>query len=146
MCHYQYLIQQFGAPNGICTSITEHAHIASIKDPWRRTNKNDPLKQILLVHNRLNLLSAYCTQLEAHGLLKNTALWECMHKEDGESSESPTSGHSDDGEDATVDENTQQWRTAQRRLTLEEDDDEPSGHLGHTLDADVVLAKTHGKY
>ncbi|KAE9389658.1 hypothetical protein BT96DRAFT_959979 [Gymnopus androsaceus JB14] len=35
MVHYQFLIQQFGAPNGLCSSITESKHIKAVKHPWR---------------------------------------------------------------------------------------------------------------
>lgn len=69
MTHYRYLIEQFGAPNGLCTSITEHAHIAAIKEPWRRTNKHEPIAQMIKIHNRLSLLDAFRVNLESHGLL-----------------------------------------------------------------------------
>ena len=36
--HYHQLIQQFGAPNGLCTSITESKHIDAVKKPWRKSN------------------------------------------------------------------------------------------------------------
>jgi hypothetical protein len=74
MSHYQYLIEQFGAPNGLCTSITEHAHIAAIKEPWRRTNKHEPIAQMIKIHNRLSLLDAFRLKLESHGLLQQS-LW-----------------------------------------------------------------------
>ena len=32
--HYQFLIQEFGAPNGLCLSITKSKHIKAIKEPW----------------------------------------------------------------------------------------------------------------
>jgi hypothetical protein len=157
MCHYRYLIEQFGAPNGLCTSITEHAHIAAIKEPWRRTNKNEPLAQMLLIHNRLSLLAAYRTNLEAHGLLKKSVLCELLSTRDEQeddlqasihasSQTTPELGLVDDHEemDTNSDPDTVKWRKAQRRLVQEEDDDEPSGELGHSLDADVVLAKSPG--
>jgi hypothetical protein len=74
MAHYLYLIEQFGAPNGLCTSITEHAHIAAIKEPWRRTNKHEPIAQMIKIHNQLSLLDAFRLKLESHGLLQ-TSLW-----------------------------------------------------------------------
>ena len=33
--HYPGLIRLFGAPNGLCTSITESKHIHAVKEPWR---------------------------------------------------------------------------------------------------------------
>jgi hypothetical protein len=74
MAHYWYLIEQFGAPNGLCTSITEHAHIAAIKEPWRHTNKHEPIAQMIKIHNWLSLLNAFCLKLESHGLLQQP-LW-----------------------------------------------------------------------
>jgi hypothetical protein len=35
LSHYRHLIQMFGAPNGLCLSITEWKHIATVKEPWR---------------------------------------------------------------------------------------------------------------
>ncbi|KAJ7465494.1 hypothetical protein FB451DRAFT_1178975 [Mycena latifolia] len=37
LTHYRSLIQQFGAPNGLCSSITESKHIKAVKQPWRRS-------------------------------------------------------------------------------------------------------------
>ena len=31
--HYMHLIQAFGAPNGLCSSITESKHIVAVKEP-----------------------------------------------------------------------------------------------------------------
>ena len=35
MTHYHSLIEMFGAPNGLCSSITESRHIKAVKEPWR---------------------------------------------------------------------------------------------------------------
>ncbi len=32
--HYRCLIQDFGAPNGLCSSITESKHIKAVMEPW----------------------------------------------------------------------------------------------------------------
>jgi len=32
--HYLQLIRAFGAPNGLCSSITESKHIKAVKEPW----------------------------------------------------------------------------------------------------------------
>ena len=34
MKHYAAHIRNFGAPNGLCSSITESAHIPFVKQPW----------------------------------------------------------------------------------------------------------------
>ena len=33
--HYHQHIENFGAPNGLCSSITESKHIVAMKKPWR---------------------------------------------------------------------------------------------------------------
>ena len=38
LVHYISLIQAFGAPNGLYSSITESKHIKAIKEPWQRSN------------------------------------------------------------------------------------------------------------
>ncbi|KIK06157.1 hypothetical protein K443DRAFT_3444 [Laccaria amethystina LaAM-08-1] len=37
LSHYRHLIEEFGAPKGICSSITESRHITAVKKPWRRS-------------------------------------------------------------------------------------------------------------
>jgi hypothetical protein len=56
--HYRSLIQQFRAPNGLCSSITESRHITAVKQPWRCSNRNEPLGQMLLTNQRLDKLAA----------------------------------------------------------------------------------------
>jgi len=34
LVHYEALICLFGAPNGLCTTITESKHITAVKKPW----------------------------------------------------------------------------------------------------------------
>ena len=34
MSHYFEMIWLYGAPNGLCSSITESKHIQAIKEPW----------------------------------------------------------------------------------------------------------------
>lgn len=70
MTHYVYLITQFGAPNGLCSSITESKHIKAVKEPWR-TNKHCPLGQMLLINQRLDKLAALRSNARAKGLLPN---------------------------------------------------------------------------
>ena len=58
LIHYCQLIRLFGAPNGLCTSITELEHIRAVKEPWRRSNRNQPLGQMLITNQHLNQLAA----------------------------------------------------------------------------------------
>ncbi|KAH8981033.1 hypothetical protein EDB86DRAFT_3066721 [Lactarius hatsudake] len=45
--HYLMLIQLFGAPNGLCSSITESKHIKAVKEPWQWSNQYHTLLQML---------------------------------------------------------------------------------------------------
>ncbi|RXW18633.1 hypothetical protein EST38_g7221 [Candolleomyces aberdarensis] len=58
LCHYRLLIQQFGAPNGLCSSITESKHIEAVKKAWRRSSRNKPLGEMLLTNQRIDKLAA----------------------------------------------------------------------------------------
>ena len=68
--HYRQLIQMFGAPNGLCSSITENKHIKAVKEPWRRSNKNNPLGQMLLTNQRIAKLAAARVDFTARSMLQ----------------------------------------------------------------------------
>lgn len=69
LVHYKETIQLFGSPNGLCSSITESMHIRAVKEPWRRTNKYQPLGQMLVINQRLAKVAALRSFLEKHDLL-----------------------------------------------------------------------------
>ena len=56
--HYRRNIENFGAPNGLCSSITESKHITAVKKPWRRSNRYEALRQMLLINTRHDKLAA----------------------------------------------------------------------------------------
>jgi hypothetical protein len=66
--HYRELIQLFGAPNGLCSSITESKHITAVKKPYRRSNRNQALYQILVINQRLDNLVAFRNAHNAEGM------------------------------------------------------------------------------
>src|ERR1700710_615517 len=66
--HYRPLIQNFAAPNGLCSSITESKHIKAVKRPYRRTNHYKPLGQMLLTNQRLDKLAAARVDFTARGM------------------------------------------------------------------------------
>ena len=72
LVHYEALIRLFGAPNGLCTSITESKHIKAVKEPWRRSNRYEALGQMLLTNQRLDKLAAAAIDFEKRGMLKNS--------------------------------------------------------------------------
>ena len=69
MVHYVHPIQEFGAPNGLCSSITESCHITTVKKPWHHSNHYEPLGQNLLTNQRLDKLAAARAHFIAHGML-----------------------------------------------------------------------------
>ena len=69
--HYRKLIQYFGAPNGLCSSITESKHIEAVKKPWRRSNRYNALGQMLKTINRVEKLQASRVSFEAQGMLQS---------------------------------------------------------------------------
>ena len=72
--HYKDRIQAFGAPNGLCSSITESKHIKAVKEPWRRSNWFEALGQMLMMNQRLDKLTASCVQFHDQGMLEGNLL------------------------------------------------------------------------
>ena len=72
--HYPALIQQFGAPNGLCSSITESKHIKAVKEPYRRSNRYEALRQMLTTNQRLDKLAAARIDFETRGMLRGPLL------------------------------------------------------------------------
>lgn len=66
MVHYKHLIQDFGAPNGLCSSITESKHIKAVKKPYRRSSRNRPLGQMLVTNQRMDKLLALRFKVQQH--------------------------------------------------------------------------------
>jgi len=74
MVHYRELIKLFGAPNGLCSSITESKHIRAVKEPWRRSNKFNVLGQMLVTNQCLYKLAAARRWFTEHGMLDRPLL------------------------------------------------------------------------
>lgn len=74
MMHYRYLIELFGAPNGICSSITESKHIKAVKEPWRRSSHHNALGQMLVINQRLDKLHASRADFKSRGMLEGPCL------------------------------------------------------------------------
>ncbi|KAJ7110511.1 hypothetical protein C8R44DRAFT_833389 [Mycena epipterygia] len=69
LTHYRYLIQEFGAPNGLCSSITESKHIKAVKEPWRRSSRYEALLQMLTINDRLDKLAAARVDFVDRGMM-----------------------------------------------------------------------------
>jgi hypothetical protein len=74
MNHYLDMIRLFGAPNGLCSSITEAKHIKAVKEPWCQSNCNKPLKQMLLTNQHLDKLAAVQIDFMQRGMLEKSKL------------------------------------------------------------------------
>ncbi|KAG2752779.1 hypothetical protein P692DRAFT_20871094 [Suillus brevipes Sb2] len=74
LMHYAHFIRLFGAPNGLCSSITESKHIKAMKKPWRRSSKYKALGQMLVTNQHLSKLAAVHVDFESRGMLKGTCL------------------------------------------------------------------------
>ena len=74
LIHYPFLITQFGAPNGLCSSITESKHIKAVKKPYRRSSRNKPLGQMLVTNQRLDKIAAARIDFSSRGMLSGPNL------------------------------------------------------------------------
>ncbi|KAF7366229.1 C2H2-type domain-containing protein [Mycena venus] len=72
MVHYRYGIEEFGAPGGVCSSITESRHITAVKKPWRRSSRYEALSQMLQTNQRLDKLAAARADFVERGMLPST--------------------------------------------------------------------------
>ncbi|KAJ6622418.1 hypothetical protein B0H10DRAFT_2175040 [Mycena sp. CBHHK59/15] len=69
LVHYRFNIEAFGAPGGLCSSITESRHITAVKKPWRRSSRYNALGQMLLTLQRLDKLAAARTDFVERGMV-----------------------------------------------------------------------------
>ncbi|KIK91278.1 hypothetical protein PAXRUDRAFT_149829, partial [Paxillus rubicundulus Ve08.2h10] len=65
--HYHEMVQLFGAPNGISSSIVESKHICEVKKLWRKSNKHNALGQMLVTNQHLDKLAWYRADCLAKG-------------------------------------------------------------------------------
>ncbi|EMD32852.1 hypothetical protein CERSUDRAFT_68528 [Gelatoporia subvermispora B] len=87
LVHYARLIRLFGAPNGLCSSITESKHIPAVKEPWRRSSKYKALGQMLVTNQRIDKLAAARIHFQSQGLLNGSLLDYVSSAEDDDSGE-----------------------------------------------------------
>ncbi|KAJ7246765.1 hypothetical protein C8J57DRAFT_1674990 [Mycena rebaudengoi] len=72
LVHYIRFIRLFGAPNGLCSSITESKHIQAVKEPWRRSSHYMALAQMLVTLSRLSKLAAALRNYTLRGMMAGT--------------------------------------------------------------------------
>ena len=80
MAHYRLHIENFGAPTGLCTSTPESKHKLAVKRPWRRSNRCEALKQILLTNERNDKLASAHTDFKKRGMLEGTAITDALRR------------------------------------------------------------------
>ena len=69
MVHYRHHIENFGAPNGLCSSITESRHISAVKRLWRRSSRYNAIHQIMRTNSRAEKLTAARAHFTSRGML-----------------------------------------------------------------------------
>ncbi|KAJ7078723.1 hypothetical protein B0H15DRAFT_1025784 [Mycena belliarum] len=69
LIHYLPSIRLFGAPNGLCSSITESKHIKAVKEPWRRSSRYKALIQMLRIVCRLDKMAALRAIFAIQGMM-----------------------------------------------------------------------------
>ena len=72
LLHYIRSIRLFGAPNGLCSSITESKHIKAVKEPWRRSSRFNALIQMLQTISQLEKLAAAQKVFTQLGMMDGT--------------------------------------------------------------------------
>src|SRR5712692_7595783 len=80
LVHYHHAIREFGAPNGLCSSITESKHIKAVKEPWQCSNHFDTISQMLLTNQCLDKLAASWINFAHQGMLQGTCLSYILEK------------------------------------------------------------------
>ncbi|KIM50685.1 hypothetical protein SCLCIDRAFT_100235, partial [Scleroderma citrinum Foug A] len=74
MVHYHELIELFGAPNRLCSSITKSKHIRAVKELWRCSNQFNTLGQTLIANQCLDKLAVAQRWFTEHGMLDGPLL------------------------------------------------------------------------
>lgn len=153
LSHYHFLITQFGAPNGLCSSITESKHIKAVKKPYRRSSRNKPLGQMLITNQRNDKLAAARVYFESHGMLDgpNVAGYLAQLLSESRTSSLGSAEVEDDMDEiesnqTTVDEPARSG-LSEREGENDGDEGNEAGAVDEPLaEAEVKLAKTAGMW
>jgi len=80
LVHYPESIVLFGLPNGLCSSITEAKHIKAVKEPWRRSSRNNTLPQMVEMVSHMEKMVALKVIFTQLGMLRgSTSMWEAEY-------------------------------------------------------------------
>ena len=149
LVHYVDSIMLFGSPNGLCSSITESRHITAVKKPWRRSNRNNALSQILTTNTRLSKLAAARVEFGRRGMARGSIVDAARAtRRTGEPlprsqvQEAPTP---DPDSDAVTSRPTSSYLVTDDD-TLEDDEDEAMVTDGPAVESHITLPSRPGKY
>jgi hypothetical protein len=161
LTHYYDNIKNFGAPNGLCSSITESKHIIAVKRPWRRSSRYKALFQILRVNERLDKLAAARADFTTRGLLANPPLVATIldvftlnnddddgvsQDSDGESINSGNISPNNNGNTTSNNEHHEDNNDAGEEVNDDDDDDDEAGPVeSQSLMNEVRLAQEKGE-
>ncbi|KAG1749058.1 uncharacterized protein EDB91DRAFT_1079154 [Suillus paluster] len=121
----------FGAPNGLCLSITESKHIKAVKQPWRRSSKYNTLSQMLLTNQRLDKVAAARVDFTTCSMLKGS----CAFSYYNSFVENPSYISNDDG-DPEVQQN--RVHAGSNPFAIESDNFDDVEDQGVVDDVDVI--------
>jgi hypothetical protein len=150
--HYPEHITSFGAPNGLCSSITENKHIKAVKKPYRRSNRFKALGQMIRTNQRLDKLAAARRDFQRRRMLDGTCLSDMLRALEVSRAQADNKvGNRGSATPPDAEEDNQGGASAQPDIEAstgthaDEDDDggpvDEPGVLSH-----VCLAKKRGEY
>jgi hypothetical protein len=156
--HYRHHIENFGAPNGLCSSITESKHITAVKKPWRRSSRYEALKQMLTINMRNDKMAAARADFSSRGMLQGTCLGEALkllhHDSDndlninrdnnGEDNNDHDSGGDNDGDDNDDHDGNCNGDNDRDGDSDDNDEDAPGPVDGPSILSEVILALKKG--
>ena len=133
MAHYRVHIENFGAPSGLCTSTPESKHKSAVKRPWRRSNRCEALKQILLTNERNDKLASAYVDFKRRGMLEGTATTDALRRLLALEDHNPLPPNPPPIPS-----------TSQQSRSLEDDDEDIFGPDDESILSEVTLAKGRG--
>jgi hypothetical protein len=94
LVHYTANICLFGALPGLDSAITESKHIKAVKEPWRKSNRNNTINQMIVKNSRLSQMAALQVEFARRGMLAHV---EVTGITDDDEIEAPDDDFSADG-------------------------------------------------
>ena len=143
--HYHGHIENFGAPNGLCSSITESKHIVAVKKPWRRSSRYDALSQMLTINTHNDKLAAAQVDFSSRGMLQGTCLGEVLRSLQDSLATEASGALSDEDEPSGPDGNGEDGYDLDLDYEDNEDNGSPGPVDGPPIFSEVVLVLRRGK-